>query len=322
MITWQDLQSEVVAAQNEHGDSALDVVRRGAYSKLVETTKRPLLVYVSGFQNPLKASMVPQLLSIDLSDKDGFQEITTDLKAKKVDVLIHSPGGSAEATESIVEMLRAQFTDIRFIVTGTAKSAATMLAMSGNSVLMDVAGELGPIDPQIALGNMFVPAGSLKEEFDKAAAEIAENPERLPVWLPILEKYTPALLTQCDNFTQLARDLVSDWLKRYMLKQDPQGEKKAEQIAKFLADEKNTLSHARRVNADRLKKLGVVIEKVEDQPVATQEALRKVHLALTMSLDTSAFKIFESSEGRALIRQVNLQPVPLQNPPNPASVAG
>ncbi len=317
MITWQDLQEEVNAATAEHGDRGLDVVRRQAYADFVTITKRPLLVYATAFQNPLKAGMAAQLMSIDLSDKDGFREILNNLSAKKADVIIHSPGGSAEATESIVEMLRAQFTDVRFIITGTAKSAATMLVMSGNSVLMDVAGELGPIDPQIALGNMFVPAGSLKEEFDKAAEEISENPERLPVWLPILEKYTPALLTQCDNFTQLARDLVSDWLKRYMLKGDTDKDKKAEKIARFLADEKNTLSHARRVNADRLAKLGVVIEKVEDQPNGLQTALRKVHLSISMTLDsTMAIKIFESSEDRALIRQFNVQPMlPFQNPP-------
>lgn len=309
MITWQELQAEVAAAQAEHGESALDVIRRDAYKKLSEATNRPLLVYGSAFQNPLKASMFPQLLSMDLTDKDGFREMIDGLKSKKVDVFLHSPGGSAEATESLVEMLRAQFTDIRFIVTGAAKSAATMLAMSGNSILMDVAGELGPIDPQIALGNMFVPAGSLKEEFDKAATEISENPERLPVWLPILEKYTPALLTQCDNFTQLARDLVGDWLKRYMFKKDSDSDKKAKKIANFLADEKNTLSHARRINADQLKKLGVLVEKVEDQPPELQVALRKVHLAISMTLDsTLAIKIYESSEGRALIRQVNIQP--------------
>ena len=252
MITWQDLQNEVMRATQEHQNGALDHVRREAYKALSSVTGRPLLVYATAFQNPVKGAFGP-LMGIDLTDKDGFSEIVEGASGKKVDVLIHSPGGSAEATESIVAILRSKFTDVRFVITGAAKSAATMLSMSGNSILITTAGELGPIDPQINLGGNFTPAGSLKEEFEKAAVDIAENPDRLPAWLPILEKYTPALLTQCENFSQLARDLVGQWLGEYMLKNDPDKVRKSEKIGKYLADEKNTLSHARRVDAKTYK---------------------------------------------------------------------
>ena len=75
-------------------------------------------------------------MTIDLSDKDGFYEITRNIDSDEIDIFLHSPGGSAEATESIVEMLRSKFRNIRFIISGTAKSAATMLALSGNTILM------------------------------------------------------------------------------------------------------------------------------------------------------------------------------------------
>lgn len=307
MITWQDLQNEIVQATAEYQGAALDHVRREAYRSLARLTDRPLLVYATAFQNPVKSSNFGALMTIDLTDKDGFQEIIDGTPGRKVDVLVHSPGGSAEATESIVALLRSKFHDVRFIVTGTAKSAATMLSMSGNRILVSAAGELGPIDPQINIGGMFTPAGSLKEEFEKAAAEIANDPERLPVWLPLLEKYPPGLLTQCDNFIQLASDLVTDWLETYMFKGEKDRRSKAEKIAKYLANEKNTLSHARRIDAARLKKLGVKVELVEDQPVELQESLRKVHLSVMMTLDfTDTVKLYESSSGGALIRQVNL----------------
>lgn len=321
MITWQDIQNEVAQASVDHGGAGLDVVRRASYQALAKITGRPLLVYASAFQNPIKAANFSPLMGIDLTDKDGFQEIINGIESKKVDILLHSPGGFAEATESIVGILRHNFREVRFIVTGTAKSAATMLAMSGNSILMSTAGELGPIDPQINLGNIFTPAGSLKEEFEKAAQEIAENPERLPVWLPILEKYTPALLIQCDNFIQLASDLVTKWLKTYMLKGTADSKAVAEKIAKYLANEKNTLSHARRIDAKELKKLGVKVEEVENQKSDFQDALRKVHPTVMMTLDnTDAIKIYENSNGRALIRQISMAPIfqpPPQLPQNP-----
>jgi len=86
-------------------------------------------------------------MTIDLSDKDGFYEIIRNIDSDKVDIFLHSPGGTAEATESIVEMLRSKFKVIRFIITGAAKSAATMLALSGNSIMMDESAEMGPINP-------------------------------------------------------------------------------------------------------------------------------------------------------------------------------
>jgi membrane-bound ClpP family serine protease len=83
------------------------------------------------------------MLMIEPGDMTGFQAVTQNLKGKKLDVLIHSPGGYAGATEALVRMLRRQFSDIRFIVPAFAKSAATMLVMSGNEILMAPDAELG-----------------------------------------------------------------------------------------------------------------------------------------------------------------------------------
>ncbi len=90
---------------------------------------------------------------VTIMDKDGFDEITRNIPKgdKSLDVFLHNPGGSAEATESIVELLRARFSNIHFIVPNIAKSAATMMAMSGDQILMDERSELGPIDPQLII---------------------------------------------------------------------------------------------------------------------------------------------------------------------------
>ena len=186
MTSWQDIQKEIAegrAPDKPAGD--FNGVRRGKYKLLSEITKRPLLVYATAFHNPIKAQFAAPFLSIDLSDKDGFYEIIHNVKAKEVDVFVHSPGGSAEATESIVKMLRKKFETIRFIVTGAAKSAATMLALSGDSILMDSSAELGPIDPQVRVRGRFSPAGSIIEQFDRAAKELKKDPSKLPVWIPI-----------------------------------------------------------------------------------------------------------------------------------------
>jgi len=315
MTSWQDIQKAIEkgkAADKPSGD--FDGVRREKYKLVSEVTNRPLLIYATAFHNSIKAQVAAPFLAIDLSDKDGFYEIIRNIKSKEVDVFLHSPGGSAEATESIVKILRNKFKTIRFIVTGAAKSAATMLALSGNSILMDSSAELGPIDPQVRVRGHFSPAGSIIEQFDRAAKELKEDPSQLPVWIPILQEFAPSLLVECENFINLSHKLVTNWLVDYMFKGEKGAKKKAKEIADYLTNEKKTLSHARRIDAEQLQKLGAKIEILEEQDSKLQDAVRQLHLSVMITLDgTGAAKIFENSEGAALIKMVNIQPIQIQS---------
>ena len=312
MTSWKDIQNEISATKSpEKPNGDFDSVRRAKYKLLSDRTKRPLLVYATAFHHPIKTQIATPFLSIDLSDKDGFNEITQNVKSDTVDVFIHSPGGSAEATESIVQILRNKFKDVRFIITGSAKSAATMLVMSGNTILMDDAAEVGPIDPQVRVGGRFSPAGSIIEQFERATKILKRNPDQLPVWIPILKEFAPSLLVECENYLNLSQTLVSSWLREYMFAGDARAGQKARKIAAHLSDEKNFLSHARRVDMTELKKIGVRIQPLDKENMEIQDVAKQVHLAVMATLEsTSAVKIFENSQGDALIRMLNVQPIP------------
>jgi len=317
MTSWQDIQKEIsdgITKDKPTGD--YDAVRRAKYKLVKKITGRPLLVYATAFLNPVKVQLATPFLTIDLSDKDGFYEIIRNINANDVDLFLHSPGGSAEATESIVKMLRSKFNKVRFIVTGAAKSAATMLALSGNSILMDKSAELGPIDPQVRVRGRFSPAGSIIEQFDRASDELRQDPSRLPVWIPILQEFAPALLVECENYINLSKKLVIKWLTEYMFQSVDKARIKAKKIADFLTDEKVTLSHARRIDADQLRKKGVMIELLEEQESKLQDAIWQLHFAIMATLDgTGAVKIFENSEDAVLIRMVNVGVTPQRQHP-------
>jgi len=326
MESWIDIQREITEAGKPKGlPGDVDTVRRDAYKKLAALTGRPLIIYASAFHVPWKAQIAAQMLSIDLSDKEGFREVVRNLEGPKVDVFVHSPGGSPEATESVVSILRSKFDDIRFIVTGTAKSAATMLVMSGNRILMTSDSELGPTDPQEFVGGARpAPAGAILDQFELGKKEVAKNPSLMGGWLPILQQYGPSLLVECDNHIKLAERLVAGWLKAYMFKSDKNPESKANKLAKYLATDKNFLSHGRRVDIDMLIDQGAVVDRVEDLPEETARAISRVHLAIMATLDaTTAVKIFENSEDAVLIRMMEarvgpMQPSqPPQQPPQP-----
>ena len=45
---------------------------------------------------------------MDWSDKEGFIEVIQDIEGDVVDVFLHSPGGLAEATDSLVDIIRGR----------------------------------------------------------------------------------------------------------------------------------------------------------------------------------------------------------------------
>ncbi len=321
MSSWNSILEEIVGLNRP---DASDIVRRNKMKAVQEITGRPLIVYATDFitPNPIKAQFTGNLISISLADKDGFDEVTRNLpNGSKIDILLHSPGGSAEATESIVALLRDRFSHIRFIIPNVAKSAATMLAMSGEQLLMDDRSELGPTDPQMIFnqeGRVIVaPAQAIKDQFKAAQDDINADPKKLPSWVPILGWYGPALLAQCDNHLALAEELVSKWLEQYMFAGNPQAKEKAERIAAYLADHNKFHSHERRVGIANLQALDANILDMRTEP-ALHDAIRDLYTAVSLTFSsTNAYKIVENSNGEALIGNlsINVQPQAQQEPP-------
>jgi hypothetical protein len=72
-----------------------------------------------------------------------------DPKSKEIDVIVHSSGGSAEYAYRIISLLHEEFKSVTVVVPFWAKSAATLLALGAQELLMGENAELGPLDAQI-----------------------------------------------------------------------------------------------------------------------------------------------------------------------------
>ncbi len=84
-----------------------------------------------------------------MADKTAFSDLIENVPGQSLDVLLHTPGGVAEAAERIVALLRSKFSSVRFIIPHSAHSAGTLICFSGDEILMDHRSALGPVDPQI-----------------------------------------------------------------------------------------------------------------------------------------------------------------------------
>ncbi len=299
MPSWDNVQSAIRAAGSGH-----DAVRRKALADLSEHTGRNVILYYSGWLE--KQNLISHGLPVDVndSDKNGFMATIHKLdRAKGLDLILHTPGGSVAATESLVDYLRSMFgTDIRAIVPQLAMSAGTMIALAAKSVVMGKHSSLGPIDPQLN----GTPAHGIVEEFKQAKLEIANNPATIPVWQPIIAKYPPTLVGECEKSIDWANKIVGDWLTNGMFAGDDDAKASADKIVNELADHSLTLSHDRHISADKAAELGIKVEMLEDDQDLQDRVLTVHHAsALTIS-ETPAFKIIENQNGVSQISMVNV----------------
>src|SRR2546430_2367632 len=89
-------------------------------------------------------------LPLSHQDADMIEEVLTDADTSKgVTLILDAPGGDGLAAERIIQICR-QYSkkDFETIVPARAKSAATMVCLGSDRILMSPTSELGPIDPQ------------------------------------------------------------------------------------------------------------------------------------------------------------------------------
>ena len=307
MPTWGEILQELKGLQSAGGRlpggwNAFDFVRRKYLKAVAAQTGRNVILYSTRWVQPqhdvAQTSITPE-------DVHGFMEVVHGLNGDALDLILHSPGGSAEATEAVVLFLRSKFEDIRVFVPHAAMSSATMLCCAADRIVMGAHSFLGPVDPQVLWrtggGQTFIPAHAVLEQFERAKRE-CRDPSLLPVWAPILQLYGPALIAQCERALELSKALVTRWLTDYMFENLEDAGERAKGTADALSS-KEALSHGRFLHRDELRsKTGLVIDDLEaDQ--ALQDAILSVYHATSHTFGaTPAQKIIENHLGSAFVK--------------------
>jgi membrane-bound ClpP family serine protease len=122
-------------------------------------TKRNLVVYESFFSHPAGI--------IDDPDDNWIERLLTSIDLTKhkgtLDLLINSPGGNPTTAEKIILTCRSYADSFRVIVPSSAMSAATLIAMGSDAIVMTPTAEIGPIDPQMRMQTPQGPSSPLKK---------------------------------------------------------------------------------------------------------------------------------------------------------------
>ena len=296
MPDWNQILNKVKSA-----GSPQDMIRREYLAGLHSYTGRNVITYYSGW---LQKPGSPGIEAND-EDKNGFMTVIHELdRSKGLDLILHTPGGNTAATESLVDYLRSMFgRDIRAVVPQLAMSAGTMIACAASSIVMGKQSSLGPIDPQLN----GIPAHGVVEEFKRALADATANPASIPIWQPIVAKYGPAFIGECQKAIEWSNEMTSEWLRSGMFHGVPRPGRKVSRALRELSDHALTKSHARHLSAQRCKEIGLTIVDLEADPKLQDSVLSVHHACMLTFAATPAIKIIENHAGKAFIKI--LQPV-------------
>jgi len=297
---WSEVLSEINSEIRTHrvaAQEAVDTVRRKYLKELYAHTRRNLICYYSGFLSKPGVSGV----EITDEDKNGFMmAIHGMVRQNGIDLILHTPGGSIAAAESIVDYLKRMFgKNIRAIVPQIAMSAGTMIACSCKSIVMGRHSNLGPIDPQLN----GIPAAGVIEEFKTALKEIKADRDAVNVWQYILRQYPPSFLGQCENSVKWAASFVGSELRTNMFHGQKDAIKLADKIVKILTDFSGNKSHDRHIHIDECEKMGLKLEILEDDNELQDLVLTVHHCYMNSLMNTPAFKMIENHMGVAFVKQ-------------------
>ena len=238
------------------------IKRQSIIKKIEEITNRKLIVYTASFQHPAGSIQKQEIPIIE-----DLLASVSESKNKSIDLMMHSPGGELGATEKILQMIRERFDNFRMIVPNQAKSAATMLGLGSDEILMGYLSELGPIDPQIlkTLPNgtfIFIPAHALINTLEHIKNQIRNN-EPYQVYMPILSNIEPEMIDICQKAISESSEVAEQWLKKYMLRGYP--EEAIKKVVEDLGSTKVYKTHGKMISAVQAKSMGLNVTLIDKE---------------------------------------------------------
>ncbi len=144
---------------------------------------------------------------------------------RRLDLVLHQFGGRVNASRKIALLLRSYAAQLHVLIPYKARSAATVLALASDQIVMGPLAELSPIDPQIAASGEPPPGapGLMSVEDVRAFRRMAEDwfglrreEHAMQVFSILSQRLFPATLGNFFRADQQIR-LIADELLRFHL---------------------------------------------------------------------------------------------------------
>lgn len=287
-----------------------------------------LIIYAAA----ISKSLIPDV-AMSKDDYYTFYDFLNNEKSENIDVFLETPGGSGDAAEEIARFLHTKFKRISFVIPGEAKSAGTILALSGHDILMTRTGSLGPIDAQVRIGRSYVSAHDYTEWINQKRVEAEEKGALNPLDAIMIAQISPGELLSVYHSLKYAEDLVKEWLPDYKFNSwnktesrqievtDEMKKQRAKEVAEILTNHSLWREHGRSIKIDDLKNIVKLrVTEVDDDPNLA-EIIYRIHTVTRFLFSkTPIYKIYAKQE-QALFKTAEKRSDAIEKSPHKANVA-
>jgi hypothetical protein len=244
-------------------------------------------------------------------------EAGSELAKKGVDLFIHSNGGSGTVPWRIVSLIGQYTTDFCVLVPHHAFSAATLIALGANKIIMHKMGCLGPIDPSVT--NIFNPPNPLAPgqlapisvedvtayfKLVKEDVGITHEDELVQALVALTDKIHPLAIGNVQRHHNQSRLMARRLLRRHMSESQ---EHEIEQLIDNLKS--NLFYHGHPINREEAK--NDLKLKVEDPTAEVESLMWDLYLQYEGDL--------KLKEPFNLLRELELKSAGAETPPAPTT---
>lgn len=170
------------------------------------------------YQDIEDANLVVIIDQITPTNMTVLEELLVDCDANRdLHVLLSSPGGDGETALRMVRSMQTRCRELTVLVPDMAKSAATILCLGAQRIVMGPGGDLGPIDPQMVFRDDSGRTSMFSAKDIVAAVEEAErrttsNPDAYPLFSSLLSEVNMLMLEQSRSALARSEALMREAL--------------------------------------------------------------------------------------------------------------
>lgn len=247
--------------------------RKQLFDRIIQKRQRPLLTYVTSIRPGMSSHMAgdairPIIDQLELIPKEE----------KQIDFMIISNGGDPITSLRIMGLLRERFEKVSVLLPYVAYSAATILSLGADELVMHPYSNIGPVDPQLSAPHR-MPSGATEQlEFSSEdivnyieflKSDVKADKEQMKTAIPPLMEQVGALnIGRSKRSQRLSFSLSEKMLGFHIVKK-----KKIKEIAKALNS--SYYHHGYAVGRLEAQKMGLPVTLPEGE---LEELLWKVWL--------------------------------------------
>ena len=233
---------------------------------LEKARESKVIVYCTGDRQPLGAARIAEDAVRPLYDH--LVNLDFESETKKIDLYIYSRGGDVSVPWRIASMVREFCDEFNILIPYKAHSAATLLSLGADNIIMGRKAELGPIDPTLSRSIDVEGTYPLQEisvedvnaflSFIKNRANINDQTALAQLVGVLVEQITPLTLGRVDRQDSHIRLVARKLLTSHNRKME---EEKLQSIIETLTEK--IYSHGHAIGRKEAKDIGLPVDSAD-----------------------------------------------------------